>query len=252
MDPVILVIDDNPKVKESLELAFPEYTFHGALSGEEGLKFLQKPHEAELVILDYKMGGLNGLETLQEIKRANPSIGVFLLTSFGTREVAIGALRASADDFIDKPFVVEDMKRKIESFFESKQRYEKRVEWDRGSVQRIVRLLEKNFQKCLTLDQAALAASLSPKYLSRKFKQETNRNFTEFRTDLRLTRAKKLLQESSFNVGQIADKVGYGNAESFMKVFKKKVGCTPTEYRLQMLNPAKKSSKHRQSSGPSV
>ena len=96
MGPLILVIDDNPKIKESLMLAFPEYCFVSVLSGEEGLKYLRKPHEADLVILDYKMDGLNGIDTLKEIRKIDPKIGVIFLTSFGSKEVVVEALRVNA------------------------------------------------------------------------------------------------------------------------------------------------------------
>src|SRR5262245_56390059 len=114
MSPTILVVDDNPRVKESLSVAFPEYIFVGALSGEEGLKILKKPHEVDLVLLDYRLGGKDGIEVLKEIRGMGNRLGVILLTSFGSKELVVEALRNEANDFIDKPFAVDDMKMKLE------------------------------------------------------------------------------------------------------------------------------------------
>ncbi len=233
MSPTILVIDDNPKIKESLVLAFPEYRFIGALSGEKGLKVLSRPHEIDLVMLDYKMRGMDGLDTLKEIRRMDPKIGVILLTSFGTKEVIVEALRRHADDFIDKPYDIDEMQGKLENFFERRAEEEKRSGGGESSIQRIRRFVERNYKKNPTLKQAAERASLSAKYVSRKFKEETRQTFSDYRISLKMEQAKKLLRETSLGVAQIAYKVGYENAESFMKMFRKFLDCTPTEYRRQ-------------------
>ena len=249
MSPTILVIDDNPKIKESLSLAFPEYHFVGALSGEEGLKDLRKIHEIELIILDYKMSGLSGIEVLEKIRQMDAKMGVILLTSFGSRETVIEALKGHADDFIDKPYSIEQMKKKIEGFFEKRAEEEKYLRTNKNSMQRILRLVERNYQKSPTLKEAAEKASLSPKYLSRKFKQETSHSFNDYKVKLKMEQARKLLQETTFGVAQIAYKVGYDNAESFMKMFKKTLDCTPTEYRRRTLEKADISQMHRKDGG---
>ena len=94
--PTILVIDDNSKIYESLCLAFPEYNFIGTSSGEEGLKCLRRANEIDLVILDYKMNGLDGIQVLREIRRMDAKMGVMIMTSFGTKEVVVEALRGDA------------------------------------------------------------------------------------------------------------------------------------------------------------
>lgn len=233
MKPVILVIDDDPRVKRSLELTFVEYAFTGAASGAEGLKQLEKPNEIDLVLLDVRMNGQDGIQALEGIKRINPEVPVIMLTAFGSREAVVQSLQGHADDFVDKPYRVEDMKQRLVKFLKTKSGREHRSGAAPDPVQRVVRLLEKNFEKFLTLQDASALVSLSPKYLSRKFKQKTRRGFTEFRIGLRMNEAKKLLADTSFNLYEIAERIGYQNAESFIKRFKKQTGCTPTEFRLQ-------------------
>ena len=240
MIPTILVIDDNPKVNESLELAFPEYRFIGVSSGEDGLQYLNKSHEIDLVILDYKMRGLDGIEVLKEIRRMDSKIGVIFMTNFGSKEVVVEALRGSADDFIDKPYRVVEMKKKLENFFEKYTKEQRHSGTDKSPMQRVQRFIERNYLKSPTLEQAAEKALLSPKYISRKFKQETRQTFSGYKIKLRMEQAKKLLSETSLSVAQIAYKIGYENGESFMKMFKKITGYTPTEYRARESSPAKK------------
>ena len=231
MSPTVLVIDDNPKVNESLELAFPEYRFIGVSNGEDGLQYLRKSHEIDLVILDYKMSGLDGIDVLKEIRRMDPKIGVIFMTNFGAKEVVVEALRGNANDFVDKPFSVDEMKKKLENYFEKFIEEEKHLGPSGSPMRRIQRFVERNYAKDPTLEQAAEKALLSPKYVSRKFKQETSQTFSDYKIKLKMEQAKKLLGETSLGVAQIAYKVGYENAESFMKMFKKMFGCTPTEYR---------------------
>jgi YesN/AraC family two-component response regulator len=228
---VILVIDDDPKVKESLELAFPQYQFFAATSGEAGLEILKKPNDIDLVILDFKMKGMNGVEVLTKAKQVSPHTGIIMMTGFGSREVVIDALSGHADDFLDKPFDLNQIEKKLDKFFESRHQKSKDTGSQKSAVQRILRLLEINTDKSLTLKDAAEAVSLSPKYVSRLFKEETSSNFSRLKIKLKIERAKKLLSESSLDIGEIADRLGYQNSPSFMKIFKKITGYTPTEYR---------------------
>lgn len=229
--PVILVVDDNAKVKESLAPAFPEYRFIGVLSGEECLKYLRRPHEIDLVLLDYKLGSLNGIDVLKEIRLMEPRLGVILLTGFGSKDLVVEALRAGADDFMDKPYSIDLMKQKLEAFFEKRAEEERRSGTGGTPAQRMIRFVERNYRKNPTLRDVAEKISLSPKYVSRKFKQETSETFSDYRIKLKVNQAKKLLQKTSLNIARIACQVGYENAGSFMKMFKKVAGSTPTEYR---------------------
>ncbi|MGH7197678.1 MAG: helix-turn-helix domain-containing protein [Candidatus Omnitrophota bacterium] len=234
----ILVIDDDPAIKGLLDAAFSEYEFIQVLSGGAGLELLKAPNEIDLIILDYRMGLLNGIQVLEKIREICPDLPVILFTAFGSKQVAVEALEHHADDLIDKPFKIADMRQKIQRCLDARQDHEKALGKEEDPVQRVVHFVKRNFDKSLTLDDAALVASLSPKYLSRLFKQETHQSFTEFRLSLRMEKAKELLESSALHIGEIAGKLGYESEESFVKMFKKIEGCTPTEYRhAHRLNP---------------
>ena len=177
------------------------------------------------------MNDLDGIAVLEEIRRIDPKMGVIFLTSFGTKELAVEALRGDADDFLDKPYSLQEMKEKLENFFEKRSQEENYAGIGDNFVQRIRRFVERNYVKNPTLQEIAGKTLLSPKYVSRKFKQETHETFSDYKVKLKMQQAKKFLQETSFGVAQVAYKVGYENAESFMKMFKKAFGLTPTEYR---------------------
>lgn len=233
MEKIILVIDDEERVKKSLEEAFPEYRFIGAENGENGLAELSKPNEIDLVILDMKLSDASGIDVLKKIKASYPGLGVIMLTGYGSKDAVVEALRGHADDFIDKPFDDDELRDKIGRLLERRNHEARENGTDQTAIERVVRLLERNYDKDLTLDHAAKVASLSPKYISRLFKQSMRKSFTDFKIWLRMEKGKEMLKKTSLPVSLIAERTGYENAESFMKTFKKTVRCTPTEYRSQ-------------------
>jgi YesN/AraC family two-component response regulator len=73
--------------------------------------------------------------------------------------------------------------------------------------------------------------NITPQYLSSLFKEKTGQNLSDYITHLRIEKAKLLLTQTNYSVNEIALKVGYIYPNSFINVFKKKVGLSPTKYR---------------------
>src|ERR1700691_4527878 len=101
----LLLIDDEEDVRYSIQRVFdsPEVELATASSGEEGLKAIPK-FKPDLVLMDVRMGGMNGLETLRRIRAANPKLLVILMTAYGTTQTAIEAMKLGAYDYLLKPF----------------------------------------------------------------------------------------------------------------------------------------------------
>ena len=101
----LLLIDDEEDVRYSFQRIFdsPEIEFLTASSGEEGLKIVPK-FKPDLVLMDVRMGGMNGLETLRKMRSANPKLLVILMTAYGTTQTAIEAMKLGAYDYLLKPF----------------------------------------------------------------------------------------------------------------------------------------------------
>ncbi|MEM5769087.1 MAG: response regulator, partial [Bacillota bacterium] len=111
----ILVIDDEKNMRWVLERGLKDcgHRIDTAASGLEGLE-RAKLHEPDLVILDLKMPGIDGLETLKRLKELYPRLPVVMTTAHGTVETAIEAMKCGAADYIIKPFDLEEMKIVIE------------------------------------------------------------------------------------------------------------------------------------------
>jgi len=107
----LLLIDDETDVQYSFQRIFdsPEIELTTASSGEEGLKLIPKI-KPDLVLMDIRMGGLNGLETLRRIRQMDSKLLVILMTAYGTTQTAIEAMKLGAYDYLLKPFDVVKLK----------------------------------------------------------------------------------------------------------------------------------------------
>jgi len=108
MYPTILVVDDEPSIVQSLSGLLSDEGFE-VMSAGNGYEALQQieSNAPDLVLLDIWMPGLDGIETLKEIKIANPTIHVIMITGHGTIETAVRATKLGAFDFIEKPLAFE-------------------------------------------------------------------------------------------------------------------------------------------------
>ena len=104
MNATILVVEDEPLQLESLcgFLSKKSYEVHRAATPEQALSLI-RTHTVDLVLSDFRMPGMNGLELLGALKKLNPSIQVVIMTAFGTIESATEAMKNGAVDYITKP-----------------------------------------------------------------------------------------------------------------------------------------------------
>jgi two-component system nitrogen regulation response regulator GlnG len=107
----LLLIDDEADVQYSFRRIFDssEIELTTAASGEEGLKVIPKL-KPDLVIMDVRMGGMNGLETLRRLRQTNAKLPVIMMTAYGTTQTAIEAMKLGAYDYLLKPFDVPKLK----------------------------------------------------------------------------------------------------------------------------------------------
>ncbi len=106
----ILIIDDDDQLRKSFEklLIGEGYSVQSAASGESGLAMI-RDEPPELVILDMRLPGMNGLETFEQINKSDPKLPVIIMTAYGTTETAIEATKKGAFDYVLKPFEIPDM-----------------------------------------------------------------------------------------------------------------------------------------------
>lgn len=102
----ILIVDDEPDMLKLLSMIIREKTPYEPVTTNNPLEALEMARQGrfDLVIADLKMPGLDGMELLEAIKRADEDIPVIIITAYGTVESAIETMRKGGFDFITKPF----------------------------------------------------------------------------------------------------------------------------------------------------
>ena len=226
------MVDDEKIVREAFIIAFDEYVILPVASGQEALNILERANDIDLVILDVRMPGLNGIHLVREIKKINPKLSVAILTGYASKDIAFEALRADADEFIEKPFDIKQTREIIERLLGKNNSYSQpEVYCTDSKIRRTQEFIKRNYNKSIFLRDACRISYLSPKYFSRVFKEKTGKGFNEFKVEQRMEAAKQFLSKGGYSISQIAYAVGYQNPDSFMKMFKRVTGLTPSEYR---------------------
>jgi two-component system, sensor histidine kinase and response regulator len=133
----VLVVDDEPGIRsgvtrilKNFHVTYPfmeeDYTFEviEAATGEEGIEILEKDMP-DIMLLDNKLPGIQGVEVLEYVRKKNYDIVVAMITSYASIDVAIRATRDGATDFIPKPFTPQELKSSIENI--TKQQYLRKI-----------------------------------------------------------------------------------------------------------------------------
>lgn len=228
----IMVVDDDDRVHQSLKTVFQEYEIVGFYNGEDAIKFMQTPNDVCVILLDVYMKGIDGIAVLKEIKKLAPEIGVIIMTAYSSKDVILESLRGHADDYVEKPFEILDLRTKVKKLIKDKVQLRSWTESGTDKVERIKRYVSRNYND-VSLDKIAQELCLSPKYVSRLFSTKSDKGFRDMKVEAKMSKARNLLANSSYDITQIAHQLGYKNPESLMRIFKKVHGITPSKYREQ-------------------
>jgi len=129
MKPLVLLVDDEVPFVETMtkRLIKRDLNVNTAFSGKEALEVLDKNRNTDVVILDVKMPGMDGIETLGEIKKTYPLTEVVMLTGHGTIESAIEGMKRGAYDYLLKPCDIEQLMIKVGEATQKKRTHEEKI-----------------------------------------------------------------------------------------------------------------------------
>ncbi len=247
--PKILIVEDNKDLQKFIkENIGKEYSVFEASNGKDGL---DKSFEIipDLIISDIKMPEMDGIELCEKIKTDEKTshIPVILLTARSTLENKLEGLETGADDYITKPFKIQELQVRVGNLVEQRkklrQRFRKEVllepkdiaitSYDEKFLIRILEILEQNYSnEDFTADEFSKKAGLSRMQLHRKLQALTDQSASEFIRNFRLKRAMKLLSARKGNISEIAFEVGFNNPSYFTECFKVLFGFSPSEYQI--------------------
>jgi CheY-like chemotaxis protein len=108
----VLIVDDEPHIRQMMRLTLEAagYRVDDAADGQAGIDRFGDGHDYGVVVLDQRMPGLDGLETLRIIKKRAPDACVVMVTAYASIELAVDAMRLGATDFVRKPMTPETLR----------------------------------------------------------------------------------------------------------------------------------------------
>lgn len=126
---VILLVDDEVPFVEAMmrRLKKRNLNVQAAFSGHEGIEKLVQDSSIDVVVLDVKMPGMDGIETLREIKKKYPLVEVIMLTGHATVETAIEGMKLGAFDYLMKPCDMDELLAKVAEAKAKKSRHEQKI-----------------------------------------------------------------------------------------------------------------------------
>ena len=124
----VLLVDDEVEFLDTLikRMRKRNVNVSGVKSGEEALKFLDQD-PVDVVVLDVRMPGMDGIETLREIKRLHPLTEVVMLTGHASVEVAIEGMEIGAFDYLMKPVDIDELLYKVQDAYKKKSIKEEKI-----------------------------------------------------------------------------------------------------------------------------
>ncbi|MCK5906784.1 MAG: response regulator, partial [Flavobacteriales bacterium] len=243
---MVIIVEDNIDMNEFLfnELK-DDYQVVTALNGEEGLELARK-HTPSLILSDIAMPIMDGITLCKELKSdINTShIPVFLLTAKTDEAQQMEGLSIGADDYIDKPFNLVNLKLRISNAIKARKELVAKFstsqtpipdgivinELDHDLLSSIIEYVEKNIDTDITGDILSKELGLSKSNLYKKLKNLTGFSVNIYIRNIRLDVASKLLKNGKYSISEIAYAVGFNNPKYFSSCFMKHFGESPRNY----------------------
>jgi len=241
----LLITDDEKWICESLNLLFSRKGLEvsTALTGQESLDLLNSK-TIDLVILDFNLPDMNGLDVLAGIKKINPHIPVIFMTGYGSETISIKAFKLGIADYFIKPFDPKSLVDKvIEIIGERKEisanptaeialplSINDEIE-DSTGIGKAVKYLKDNYTARISLEEVAKVAGVSRYHFTRLFKKVMGISFTYYLNYLRVKKAEEALSCPDANISEVAFSVGFNSLRQFERAFKGSMGQTAAEYR---------------------
>jgi signal transduction histidine kinase/DNA-binding response OmpR family regulator/Tfp pilus assembly protein PilF len=248
----ILIVEDNFELRHFIASGFRNK--FKILMASDGGQGLAKALDVipDVIISDVMMPGVNGLEFTNHIKNDERTshIPLILLTARADDESRLSGLRFGADEYLSKPFLMEELQIRVSNILEQRRRLADKLKeevmltstlsdsnetsLDEKFTMKLKATIEEHLgNSSFGVEILAEKMNLSRAHLFRKVKALINTSPSEFINDLRLQKAAQMIRSRADHVSQIAYAVGYNEQSYFSKRFRKKFGMSPTDYAKQ-------------------
>ena len=269
----VVIIDDEPIIVRGLGKTV-KWEKWGcvvagtAYNGIEGMEMIRK-EKPDMLISDICMPQMDGLSMIAALKSEFPHMEITILTGYRDFDYAQKAIRLGVCRFLLKPSKMDELSEAISAMLEKLQEKaaikeaeeeeeleEKGIDAGKNGtegekeelesaassfiVKNALAFIEENYAERLKLADVADNVYVSQWHLSKLLNKYTGQNFSEILNHVRMEEAKRLLENPSLRIGDIAETVGFLDMAHFSRVFKKQVGVSANEYRNTVCTPQKK------------
>jgi signal transduction histidine kinase/DNA-binding response OmpR family regulator/streptogramin lyase len=247
-EPRILVVEDNTDLRQFIREDFsPAYQVLTAEDGQAGLDIAIE-EIPDLILSDVMMPVMDGFEMCRQLKEDERTshIPIILLSARAEAENRHQGLRLGADDYVAKPFDVEDLRLRIGNLIEQRRKlariYERKIavlspeampvsSADERFVAQLRTAIDENLDDPdFKIDSLCREVGMSRSQLHRKLKAVIGKSTSDFVRSHRIRRAANLFDGGYGNVTEVAYAVGFKNLSYFSKSFKEVYGVQPSEY----------------------
>lgn len=234
----IVVVEDELRVRHSLvkciEKISPDYRVVAeADNGYEGMKAV-RDFEPDVVITDIQMPKIDGLSMIRQLKNMGLNPVFIILSGYAEFGYAQEGVRLGIRDYLLKPITVNNLRETLANI-ENRGREEEveEVEEEKqysACIRAMVETIHNEYGKHLGMDLFAGKYKMAPEYLSTLFAKETGKTFSNYLKEVRMQKAKQLLEETDMKIYEIACQTGYPDQKYFSKVFKEYAGVSAKQY----------------------
>lgn len=236
----LLIADDEDTIRNGIAKYIQLHTdrfdkIYLAANGQEALEiiFRMKP---DIMLLDVQMPLKDGIEVMQEAKRAGILPYTVILSAYDEFRYCQQALRLGAREYLLKPVRSSDILQRVnhaadELFGTAENGSTGRAEEKNSIVELAKEYVEEHYYENIMLADVAQKVGISQGYLSTLFQKQLSKGFVDYLNEIRIEHACTYLRQNSLKTYEIAYKVGFKDEKYFSKVFKKITGQSPSEYR---------------------
>ncbi|MBB6713748.1 response regulator transcription factor [Clostridium gasigenes] len=236
----IMIVDDEILERQALKMIINNSecgkVVAEACNGREAIE-LDRKFNPDIIIMDVKMPGIDGMKASEIIKEQNSNKIIIMITAYDDFELVHKALVLGVDDYILKPIKPSELMNVLNKFFVNfkinKEFCAEKLVNDGKEIpiKAAIEYIHDNLTGNITLEKTASICNLSPCYFSKVFKKEVGVTFVSYVNDIKINKAKEMLENKDIPVLNVALDLGFEDCGYFIRVFKKSQGVTPKKYR---------------------
>ncbi|MCI8831518.1 MAG: response regulator [Lachnospiraceae bacterium] len=249
----ILIVEDDPRTRRTIEKfcrevrAVKEAEFCQAGNGQEAWEILadniEKKQPFDLMFLDMEMPGMGGRELLEKLLKQGIRLNIIVVSGYDGFQYMRKAIQYGTVDYLLKPVNRKQVHEILEALaLQDKGEEKARLFFETDSaldhhrsgttMKNIRAYMEKNYETPITLADLARTFHYSREYISREFKKQYGVGIVRFLNDLRLERARILLEQGA-SVKKACEESGFVDDSYFARLFRERYGASPKKYQGQ-------------------